>query len=115
KRLAIAALLIGVTVPTLAQAEPKEFGCHRILEDSSGKTAKVREPSFSILELTRGEVFTPPPLPQGLTAVAYYCERSELVPAVNDWKVFEAGAPLMIVADVDGTSEQLMLELDKGR
>ena len=117
KSLAVAALLLGCATPALAQSEPQEFGCSRQLRDAAGKLTMAPDPALRIIEMTRSGDFTPPPPPAGQTVVSYFCLRSELTPAVNDWKILALPEPVpfMIAADVDGNREMLMLEMENGR
>ena len=117
KRLAITTLLLACATPALAQSEPQEFGCSRQLRDAAGKITMAPDPALRIIEMTRSDDFTPPPPPAGQSVVSYICLRSELVPAVNDWKflALPEPVPFVIVADIDGEREMLMLEMENGR
>jgi hypothetical protein len=98
-----------------AQTEPQELACGRQLEDGSGQARLVTDPALHILELTRAEEFSPPAPPLGTTLIAFFCLRSDIVPAKNDWKVFQAGGPFLIIADINGERRMLVLEMENGR
>jgi hypothetical protein len=107
-------LALGATA-AWAQAEPQELVCGRQLEDASGQARLVTDPALHILELTRAEEFSPPPPPLGTTVISFFCLRSDLVPAKNDWKIFQAGGPFLILADIAGERRMLVLEMENGR
>lgn len=98
-----------------AQTEPQELACGRQLEDASGQAGLVTDPTLHILELTRAEEFSPPAPPLGTTLMAFFCLRSDIVPAKNDWKIFQAGVPFLIAADINGERRMLVLEMENGR
>ena len=114
KSIAIVGALLALPV-NAAQAQPQELACGRQLEDSSGQARLVTDPSLHILELTRAEEFSPPPPPLGTTLMAFFCLRSDIVPAANDWKIFQAEAPFLILADIGGERRMLVLEMENGR
>lgn len=116
KRIAIVVTLLALGANAArAQTEPQELACGRQLEDASGQAGLVTDPALHILELTRAEEFSPPAPPLGTTVMAFFCLRSDIVPAKNDWKVFEAGAPFFILADINGERRMLVLEMENGR
>ena len=116
KHIAIATTLLALTANSAwAQTEPQELACGRQLEDSSGQARLVTDPSLHILELTRAEEFSPPPPPPGTTLMSFFCLRSDIVPAANDWKIFQADAPFLILADIGGVRRMLVLEMENGR
>ena len=116
KHIAIATTLVALAANSaLAQTEPQELACGRQLQDSSGQARLVTDPSLHILELTRAEEFSPPPPPLGTTLMAFFCLRSDIVPAANDWKIFQADAPFLILADIGGERRMLVLEMENGR
>ena len=113
KQLAIATLLLAITAPAWAQ-EPEEGMCGRILYDEAGNPLSGDDPSLHILELTRAPgKFNPPPATGGKLA-GFYCLRSDLVPAANDWKVLAAGYPFSIFARIDGKVQILHQESENG-
>lgn len=116
KNIVIAATLLALGENAAwAQTEPQELACGRQLEDGSGQARLVTDPSLHILELTRAEEFSPPPPPLGTRVMAFFCLRSDIIPAKNDWKIFQAGGPLLILADINGERRMLVLEMENGR
>ena len=54
-------------------------------------------------------------LPEGYTHGFVICERGDLIPAANDYKVLMLGYPLLIkVSEADGKQRTGVLEIDNG-
>jgi hypothetical protein len=100
----------------MAQPEPQEELCGRILSDPRGEIISQHDPSLHILTLTNepGD-FVASPVAEGHKLLGFYCQRSDLVPAKNDWKLLAAGYPLSIFSRMGGVNRILHLELVDGR
>lgn len=94
--LVVAGLLLAVG-PVAAQ-ELKEFSCGRSLEKDGAEPQMVMDPSLHVLEQTRAGKFDPGAPPPGYAIKSIFCARSDVVPAPTDYKVVQAGYPLMIFA-----------------
>jgi hypothetical protein len=112
----IGLILVLASVPAMAQSEPQEEICGRILKDAGGEIISQHDRSLHILVLTSAPGdFVPSPVAEGHKLLGFYCQRSDLVPARNDWKLLAAGYPLSIFSRMDGENRILYLELIDGR
>ncbi len=109
-------MLMAMASPAGAQDALRDDTCGRMLKDASDKIASIDDPSLHIMEQTRAPgPFVPGKAPPGQTLSAFYCVRSDIVPASNDYKVVQQGYPFAIYAMVDDEKRVLFLEIQDGR
>jgi hypothetical protein len=89
-----------------------ETGCDVLATGSDGKIDAILT-GTRVLEPTRTSQAFSITLPKGYHDASVRCDRSDLIPAENDWKVVRAGYPLFI-SDT-ATNQMIVLELDKGQ
>ena len=90
-------ILVGLFLAAgLIPASAKELGCGRaILKD--GTQQLVMDTNLHVLEQTSGGAkFDPGPVPPGASIKSIFCARTDIVPAPSDYKVVQAGYPLML-------------------
>ena len=94
----IATCLLLVSAPASAQ-ELTEIACGRGLEKPGAAPQLVLDPALHVLEQTKAAAkFDPGAPPSGYAVKSIFCARSDIVPAPSDYKVVQAGYPLMIFA-----------------
>lgn len=108
---------LAVTAAPVSADQLKEFRCGRTLEAAGGLPQLVVDDQLHVLDQTRANTkFDPGPAPPGTTVESIFCARSDIVPAPSDYKVVEAGYPLMIFArDTSGKTRIAVLELNGGQ
>jgi hypothetical protein len=113
---AVLTLFVLAPMQVLAD-ELKEFRCGRTLEAEGGLPQLVVDEQLHVLDQTSaGSKFDPSPTPPGTTLKSIFCARSDIVPAPSDYKVVQAGIPLIIFArDSSGRTRIAVLELDGGQ
>jgi hypothetical protein len=114
----IAAWLALASAPAAAQ-ELQEIACGRSLEKDGAPSQLVMDPSLHVMDQTRAGKFDPGTPPPGYTIKAIFCARSDIVPASSDYKVVQAGYPLMIFArdknKKGGRTRIAVLEMNGGQ
>jgi hypothetical protein len=76
-----------------------EIACGRSLEKDGAPSQLVLDPSLHVMAQTRdADKFDPGAAPPGYAVKSIFCARSDIVPAPFDYKVVQAGYPLMIFA-----------------
>ncbi len=103
--------------PAAAQ-ELKEIACGRNLEKPGAPPQMVLDPALHVLDQTRNAAkFDPGTPPAGYAVKSIFCARSDIVPAPSDYKVVQAGYPLMIFArDKEANRTRIaVLEMEKGQ
>jgi hypothetical protein len=91
---------------------PTETNCYVLARGSDGQIHNILD-GTKVLEPTRSSATFSIVVPPGYSEASIRCERSDLVPAENDWKVVRAGYPLFIA--VKQTAQIEVLELDNGQ
>jgi len=85
---------VAAAAPAMADT-PAELGCGRaIVKD--GTEQLVLDANLHVLEQTSGGAFDAGPVPPGASIKSIFCARSDIVPAPSDYKVVQAGYPLML-------------------
>jgi hypothetical protein len=86
---------VVAAAPAMADT-PAELGCGRaIVKD--GTEQLVMDTKLHVLEQTSsGAAFDAGPAPPGASIKSIFCARSDIVPAPSDYKVVQAGYPLML-------------------
>lgn len=114
----VAACLVAASMPAAAE-ELREIGCGRSLEKDGAPPQLVMDQSLHVMDQTRAGKFDPGVPPPGYTIKSIFCARSDVVPAPSDYKVVQAGYPLMIFArDKDakaGRTRIAVLEMSGGQ
>ena len=100
--------------PATAQ-ELKEIGCGRSLEKDGAPSQLVMDQSLHVMDQTRAGKFDPGAPPPGYTVKSIFCARSDIVPAPSDYKVVQAGYPLMIFAREGNRTRIAVLEMNAGQ
>ena len=108
-RLFAAVLAVSVSLSAFAASGASPTEICGVIADSPSKMIEV--PSLHVLSLTSTGTFS---LPSGLPAKigAVFCERANLLPAANDYKVLQAGFPFALK---DPNGAVLWLELRNGQ
>jgi hypothetical protein len=109
-----AAGLLMAAVPAAAQ-ELKEIACGRSLEKDGAPPQLVMDQSLHVMDQTRAGKFDPGLAPPGYTLKSIFCARSDVVPAPTDYKVVQAGYPLMIFAREANRTRIAVLEMSGGQ
>lgn len=92
----ISLLVFAFALASTAQAaELKEMGCGRTLE-KDGVPHMILDDRLHVLD-SPGR-FDAGTAPDGYQLKSIFCARSDIVPAASDWRVVEAGYPLMLFA-----------------
>ena len=95
-----------------------EIGCGRNLEKAGAAPQMVMDPSLHVMEQAgAGTKFDPGQAPPGFTVKSIFCARSDIVPAPTDYRVVQAGYPLMLFArDKDTKRTRIaVLEMNNGQ
>jgi hypothetical protein len=100
--------------PAAAQ-DLKEIACGRSLEKAGAPPQLVMDPSLHVMDQTRAGKFDPGAPPPGYTVKSVFCARSDIVPAPSDYKVVQAGYPLMIFAREATRTRIAVLEMSGGQ
>jgi hypothetical protein len=109
-RFAVVVLLLSATY---ARADSvTEISCDVLATGTDGKVHTIFE-GANVLEPTRIAATFSIAIPDGYYGASIRCERTDLVPAENDWKVLRAGFPLYIHDTI--TSQLGTLELIGGQ
>lgn len=108
-----------VAGPAAAQ-DLKEIACGRNLEKTGAPPQMVLDPALHVLDQTKATgKFDPGAPPPGYAIKSIFCARSDIVPAPSDYKVVQAGYPLMIFARDNskpgGPTRIAILEMDNGQ
>jgi hypothetical protein len=113
--IAVLALSLAATLPLLAQ-ELQETRCGKVLARQGSSNAHFAlDKDLHVLAQTSGGDFNPGPAPDGATVRSIFCYRSDIVPAVGDYKVVSAGYPLMIYSQDEQRLRIAVLEMANGR
>jgi hypothetical protein len=109
--------LLLAAVPAAAQ-DLKEIACGRNLAKAGAPPQMVLDPALHVLDQVTGK-FDPGTPPPGYAIKSIFCARSDIVPAPSDYKVVQAGYPLMIFARDNskpgGPTRIAILEMDNGQ
>ncbi len=74
-----------------------EMGCGRAIAKDGAPPQLVMDETLHVLEQTSSNArFDPGPVPPGASISSIFCARSDIVPAPSDYKVVQAGYPLML-------------------
>src|SRR5258708_4692021 len=103
-----------------AADELKEIACGKSLVKDGTPPQLVMDPSLHVMEQTRASAkFDPGAPPPGAAIKSIFCARSDIVPAPSDYKVAQAGYPLMIFArdttERSGHTRIAVLEMNNGQ
>jgi hypothetical protein len=111
----IALGLVLAASPATAQ-ELQEIACGRSLEKPGAAPQLVLDPALHVMDQTReGAKFDPGTPPAGFAIKSIFCARSDIVPAPSDYKVVQAGYPLMIFAREGSATRIAVLEMEQGQ
>jgi len=115
RSLAVAALLAGAALPAAARAETLAGDCTLVAKGADGVMHDMADGAH--LSAAIGVSPVPPiGLPEGFTQGFVICERVDLIPVANDYKVLLLGYPLLIkVTGPDGKQRTGVLEIDDGQ
>ena len=95
-----------------------EIACGRNLEKAGAPPQMVMDPSLHVMEQAGAATkFDPGQAPAGFTVKSIFCARSDIVPAPTDYRVVQAGYPLMLFArdKETGRTRIAVLELSNGQ
>jgi hypothetical protein len=98
--------------------ELTEIACGRSLEKQGAPPQLVLDPTLRVMDQTKAAAkFDPGIPPSGYAIKSIFCARSDIVPAPFDYKVVQAGYPLMIFArDKAATRTRIaVLEMNNGQ
>jgi hypothetical protein len=88
------------------------MACSALVQPESGATAVIDDEDLKVLDQTRGDAaFTY----RRANMRAIRCTRNDLIPAINDYKVLQAGYPLYIVQSERGDTRAGVLEVSGGQ
>ena len=109
-----------LVVPPASAQELKEIACGKSLAKDGAAPQLVMDDALHVMEQTRANArFDPGAPPPGATIKSIFCARSDIVPAPSDYKVVQAGYPLMIFArDKDDKANRTriaVLEMNGGQ
>lgn len=103
------------TTPALAQ-ELSEIRCGKVYQRTGATTPGFAvDKDLRVMEQTAGGSFNAGAAPGGATLKSIFCVRSDIVPAPGDYKVVNAGYPLMIYARDNERLRIAVLETADGR
>lgn len=106
--------LIALAAATGASSESvDEIGCGAVIEDARGVVQTVKDASLKVLDQTTANAtfsYT-----GHANTRAIICGRTDIVPAVNDFKVTAAGFPLDIVHASEAEGRVGALEMSGGQ
>jgi hypothetical protein len=111
----ITIVLVTMMTSSALGQEIKEIGCGRSLEKDGAPPQLVMDQSLHVLDQTRAGKFDPGTPPPGYTVKSIFCARSDIVPASSDYKVVQAGYPLMIFAREANHTRIAVLEMSGGQ
>jgi hypothetical protein len=99
----------------IAANEPTEGSCAVVSSDAAGSSTTIPVEALHVITATASS--GPFRLPEGspASAKAVMCERSSLVPALNDDKVVLAGYPFAIASGTKSGRRVLWLEMVDGK
>ena len=110
---ALAAAGILMALPAIAQ-ELQEVRCGKVLVHA-GASASYFAVDKDLHVLSQTGDFSPGAAPGGDTVKSIFCYRSDIVPAVSDYRVVSAGYPLMIYSQDEQRLRIAVLEAANGR
>jgi hypothetical protein len=108
------ASLIAVTAlsTSTTMSELQEYSCSALVRSPEGSIEVIEDKSLSVL----GQVESKASFDYGReNTLAIRCLRSDIVPAVKDWRVLDAGYPLNIVDVSTKTGRVGVLEVSGGQ
>lgn len=92
----LAALLLSLALPASAQ-ELSEIRCGKVFtRDGATTPGFAVDKDLRVMAQTANGGFDAGAAPSGATLKSIFCFRSDIVPAPGDYKVVNAGYPLMI-------------------
>lgn len=109
KVLAVAVILAATTH---ARADVTESNCYVLATGTDGQIHTILEDT-KVLEPTRNGATFSIVIPDGYHDASIGCDRNDLVPVENDWKVLSAGFPMYVRDTV--TRQVGALELSGGQ
>jgi hypothetical protein len=108
-------VLVAFATPTTAQ-ELSEIRCGKVFQRAGATTPGFAvDKELRVMEQTAGGDFSAGSAPSGATLKSIFCFRSDIVPAPGDYKVVNAGYPLMIYARDNERLRIAVLETADGR
>ena len=111
----LTALLLAVALPAGAQ-ELSEIRCGKVYQRAGATTPGFAvDKDLRVMEQTAGGSFNAGAARGGATLKSIFCVRSDIVPAPGDYKVVNAGYPLMIYARDNERLRIAVLETADGR
>jgi hypothetical protein len=111
----LTALLLSLALPAGAQ-ELAEIRCGKIFQRTGAATPGFAvDKDLRVMEQTAGGNFSAGNAPSGTTLKSIFCFRSDIVPSPGDYKVVNAGYPLMIYAKDNERLRIAVLETADGR
>ena len=110
----ISLLVFAMALTGAHAAELKELGCGRTLE-KDGVPHMIMDDHLHVLEA--GGRFDAGTAPAGYQLKSIFCARTDIVPAASDYRVVEAGYPLMLFSrDTETKRTRIaVLEMSDGR
>lgn len=109
------ALLLSLALPASAQ-ELSEIRCGKVFTRAGATTPGFAvDKDLHVMAQTAGGNFDAGPAPGGATLKSIFCFRSGIVPSPGDYKVVNAGYPLMIYARDNERLRIAVLETADGR
>lgn len=111
----LTALLLACALPASAQ-ELSEIRCGKVYQRAGATTPGFAvDKDLRVMEQTAGGSFNAGTAPGGATLKSIFCVRSDIVPSPGDYKVVNAGYPLMIYARDNERLRIAVLETADGR
>ena len=98
----------------LSAQELQEVRCGKVLVHAGASTSRFAVDK-DLHVLSQSGDFNPGPVSGGDTVKSIFCYRSDIVPAVGDYKVVSAGYPLMIYSQDEQRLRIAVLETANGR
>lgn len=111
----LAALFVSLALPASAQ-ELSEIRCGKVFTRAGATTPGFAvDKDLHVMAQTVGGDFNAGAAPGGATLKSIFCFRSDIVPAPGDYKVVNAGYPLMIYSRDNERLRIAVLETADGR
>ena len=111
----LTALLLAIALPASAQ-ELSEIRCGKVFTRAGATTPGFAvDKDLRVMEQTASGSFNAGSAPGGATLKSIFCFRSDIVPAPGDYKVVNAGYPLMIYSRDNERLRIAVLETADGR
>jgi hypothetical protein len=111
----LTALLLAFALPASAQ-ELSEIRCGKVFTRPGATTPGFAvDKDLRVMEQTASGSFNAGSAPGGATLKSIFCFRSDIVPAPGDYKVVNAGYPLMIYSRDNERLRIAVLETADGR